>query len=371
MTVRALPTQTIVVQTAPTARKRKQGQRRRQRRQTSRQLMGLGTSRDIATHVASMIACGSQIPMRWPDGVYAPATAFQSRAKILMGIPISGGSSVYIQPDDIQRFYMFSAADGSSSITWPTDVNIAAQKNLQVTNFEAEIARYRTTAVRICGKFIGPTSTDGGLIYLKSGMIDPFNADGWNFNTTLPTDVGELTNLDYTVPLREGFEILLQPADPTSRRYRSTQYEAGGDSAADQLQIELGDQWPYLVCCVRGAVTTANILEIEVVVDYEFQLNPGVLAGRMSTPAPPDNPAFRQMVGEAYRKLSQTGQNVASRAAVTALGGMENFVRQALGGVGRALGSAAATGASMLMMSRYSRRPLFDVQQPSLRITEL
>jgi len=316
--------------------------------------------------------------MRWPDGVFAPSLPFQSRTKhIVFTNPSTGNATRYIQPDDIINYILPSTGDVGDAITWPTDYS-AFLPNINVQPIEDDFSRYRTTAVRICGKYVGPTGSDGGLIYLKSGMIDPYLAADHDPSAFLPSSVNTLSGLDFTVPLREGFEIVLQPADPTSRRFRSTRYyDLDGVPSTDeidaiqQLQIELGDQWPYLVVSVRGAAVATNVLEIEVVVDYEFQMNPGQLASRSLQSSPPDDPVFRAAVGNAYRTLVDKGQNVASRAAVTASGGIENFVNQALTTSGRLLGNML-TGSAMLMMSRYMRRPLTDVQGPSsARITRI
>jgi len=294
-----------------------------------------------------------------------------------------GSASTYIQPDDISRFITNSASDDATTgaIVWPTSPGgypgTFMTENTQVTDFEDQISRYRTTAVKICGKYIGPTGSDQGLIYLKSGSLDPFELAAFgDLNNVLPTNISDLTMLDFTCPLREGFEIVLQPLDPTSRRYRSTEYLNSTDADLEtigmvrQLQTELGDQWPWLVVSVRGGNIATSVLELEIVVDYEFQLLPGSIASRSLKGSPPDDPAARAAVGNAYRKLVDMGANVASRAAVTAQGGMESFLSSALSAGGRLLGQAV-TGAGMLMMSRLARRPVLDVDRPSLRIQEL
>jgi hypothetical protein len=285
-----------------------------------------------------------------------------------------------IQADDIAKFALTAllADGGTGEFNWgdETSTNFVLNPGISTSILE-QLSRYRTTAIRICGLFVGATSMDQGRLFLKSGMSETEAIGIGQWNNTFPLNTSAQSMLDYSGPLREGFEVILQPADPTSRRYRSADYlnaDDYGDDNGDairQIQTELGDQWPYLSIMVTNAQASSALMEVEVVVDYEFQIQPGSIASRSALGSPPDDPRKRAAIGNAYRRLQDVGANVASRAATTAVGGFENFIREALGSAGRLLGNVA-TGAAMLGMARMGRRPMQDIDYPrTLRVMEM
>jgi len=337
----------------------------------------------LARMAAEMLSCGSNQPMQWPDGNFLPALTFQSRQRIQLAVGDAsvGGRAMIIQPDDIQNNILYGTIALGGTVAWDS----AWSNSSDHTLIENNSTQYRTLAVRVCGKYIGSTADDQGLVYVKSGLVDPYIDAIGIPNDAYLNATYSLLPVDYVGPIREGFELVSQPADPTSRKYRSTTYVNTGfiadedtRTALRQLQTADADRWPFIVVMAFGAQPSSSPLEVEIVVDYELSPSAQTLAVQAARVSPPDNPALRSALGNAYRALEQAGSNVASRAVVTASGGLTNFLENAISGVAggaRRFASHAAygalTGAAQLMMARLSGSPIRDVVRPSLRITEL
>lgn len=348
---------------------------------------GMGSHVGTANDLASMLACGSQTPMRWPDGSFAPSLPFQARFKHYMGTGSTGSDAIVVQGDDPSKCVLHATGvDAFGAVTWPPpsrDTNNDWEANVAISGFLNEIAAIRTTGIRICGKYLGATGTDGGRIIVKSGYRSSLDDGQQDYLDEFPNSPSDASLVDFSAPLREGFEAILQPADPTSRKYRAVKYvspldgddsspiDQGWNVAIQQLQTEVGDRWPYLFIEVVGATANAvAIFEVEIVVDFEFQPLPRTIAARGARPSPPDDPTFRSELGNAARKISQAGTDFTSRAAATAVGGIEELIKKTILGGASAVGRAVA-GSAMLMMSRAMRRPMVDFDRPTLRIQEL
>jgi len=338
--------------------------------------------------------------MRFPDGSFYPSVPYQCRDFINLITDANGNCGFVVQPDDMGQFAYSAVFATPNNVSGWVGSGGNTQLGFPNQRFENDwqiqddlgsppglCAQYRALAARLCYKPIVSTGVDGGVMYVGTSVVDPVVwASDWNGSTShrntyptgLPDDFRCVTLSDF--PVREGFEAVLQPLDPTSRRYRTTFTSVTDEwTSQDSVQTNIGltDRWPFLVVVVVGAEPSTSIGRLEVVTDLEVQ--PSIASGALAKtaiPSPPSNPVLTRAIGEAYRALQESGQNIVSRFATQAVGGITNFLKEALGsgvrrmaysgldvlggGLGRGMG-----GLGMAAMMRLMSRPLAAIQGPS------
>lgn len=328
-------------------------------------------------------------PMQFPDGTFSPSLPFQTRTQYTFLTQAAGSGAMLLIPNAIvqEGEYAYTSgslfASGNYPITgWQPSPTLGTNPGF-TTDVQAITARARLLSAHVCGTFTGASLADGGTVYVKHAVYDRFRGltVGGAFDSLAGVGITNTTDpamVDYRGPLREGFETILQPLDPTSRQYIDPEFtflsEASTDpsvvqvqEAVAQLQLDVRDTWPCLVVMVIGGPANTGVLGIEVVLDWELQPRPSSIGVRLSRPPPKDNPTFRASIGNTYRKLAEVGGLAVSRVASNAVGGFTDWMSRAL--------AAGGTAIMTRMASRFAPRDFMSGRTlgigPSSRIEEL